>query len=363
MKNKKTSALKSTAKHSRSKHTLGNPPGTIRYMGNREGEPLRISITDYKKNYIKTEQVPSVEDVFQYKDTDTVSLIDIQGLNQEEEIEKLGKYFQINPLVLEDLVNTRQRPKVDEYEDYIFCVFKSVSLSPANRIVTEHVAIILFENSVLLFQEIANPVFDGVRKRILSEHGRIRYRECDYLYFALIDSIIDQYFVVLEELTDHIEQLEYQVYNSPKSSIVNDIQTIRKEIIDLRNNVLPVREISARLVNIEHKLIGEDTKLFLGDVNDHSIQIHDTLEMLREMSTSLMEMYMGTVTIKMNEIMKVLTIMTSIFIPLTFITGVYGMNFHHIPGLQSEYGFYAVMGVMLLILIVLVVYFKTKRWI
>ena len=214
-----------------------------------------------------------------------------------------------------------------------------------------------------MFQEVENPVFDGVRRRISSEYGRIRYKECDYLYFALIDAIIDQYFVVLEDITDRIEFLENQVYNHPKSDIVNEIQNLRKEIIDLRKNVLPVREISARLVNTEHKLIGEDTKLFLGDVHDHSVQIHETLEMLREMSMSLMEMYMSTMTVKMNEIMKVLTIMTSIFIPLTFITGIYGMNFNGIPGLHSEYGFYAVLGLMLLILILLIVYFKSKRWI
>src|SRR5699024_269963 len=157
---------------------------------------------------------------------------------------------------------------------------------------TEHIAIILLKNSVLLFQEMENPVFDGVRRRISSEYGRIRYKECDYLYFALINAIIDQYFVVLEWLTDHIELNDNQIYNYTKLEIVNEIQNLRKEIIDLRKNILPVREISARLVNSEHELIGEDTKLFLGDVQDHSIQIHETLEMLREMSMSLMEMYM-----------------------------------------------------------------------
>jgi magnesium transporter len=363
MKNKQRKTLKTPAKHRRTKHALGNAPGTIRYVGSREVEQQIIRVTDYKENYHSVQEVKAVEQVFQYKDTDTVTLIDIQGLNQEEEIEKLGKHFQINPLVLEDLVNTSQRPKVDEYEDYIFCVFKSVTLSEANRVVIEHVAIILFQDSVLLFQEVENTVFDGVRRRISNEYGRIRYKKCDYLYFALIDSIIDQYFVVLEEITDHIEHLEDQVYNYPKSAIVNEIQDLRKEIIDLRKNVLPVREISARLVNTEHKLIGEDTKLYLGDVHDHSVQIHETLEMLREMSMSLMEMYMSTVTVKMNEIMKVLTIMTSIFIPLTFITGVYGMNFQYLPGLHSEFGFYAAMGIMFLILVTLIVYFKSKRWI
>lgn len=363
MEHKKKNNIKSASKRSRPRHTLGNAPGTIRYMGNREDLLQKISVTDYKENYYHNQSVKTVEDVFKYRDNKTVSLIDIQGINQEKEIEKLGKHFQINPLVLEDLVNTNQRPKVDEYEDYIFCVFKSVSLGENNKVETEHIAIILLKNSVLLFQEMENPVFDGVRRRISSEYGRIRYKECDYLYFALIDAIIDQYFVVLEGLTDHIESLENQIYNYPKSEIVNEIQNLRKEIIDLRKNILPVREISARLVNSEHELIGEDTKLFLGDVQDHSIQIHETLEMLREMSMSLMEMYMSTMTIKMNEIMKVLSIMTSIFIPLTFITGVYGMNFHKIPGLDSDYGFYAVLGLMLIILILLIFFFKRKRWI
>lgn len=332
-------------------------------MGNRVDDSQHISVTDYKDNYADIQFFTSIEKVFQYRDSDTVSLIDIQGLNKEKEIEKLGMYFQINPLVLEDLVNTNQRPKVDEYEDYIFCVLKSIALNDSNKVITEHVAIILCRNAVLLFQEVENPVFDGLRRRILSKHGRIRYRECDYLYFALIDAIIDQYFVVLDEITDRIEYLEEQLYSHPSPRLVNEIQNLRKEIIDLRKNILPVREISARLVNTEHQLIGDDTKLFLGDVHDHSVQIHETLEVIREMSMSLMEMYMSTVTIKMNEIMKVLTIMTSIFIPLTFITGIYGMNFHQIPGIQSPYGFYIVSGVMFLILILLLIFFKAKRWI
>lgn len=363
MSSKKRNAIKFRNKHPRSKHTLGNAPGTIRYIGSRDSDEIHINVTDYKDKFYQVDALKSVDQSFRYSGTDTVSLIDIQGLSQEKEIEKLGAHFQINPLVLEDLVNTHQRPKIDEYEDYIFCVFKSAYYDSSDKIRTEHIALILCNGSVLLFQEIQNEVFDGVRSRLSSEYGRIRYRGADYLYFALIDAIIDQYFVVLEALTDRIEELEDQIYSHPKPEIVNEIQQLRKEIIDLRKNVLPVREISARLVNTEHRLIGNDTKLFLGDVQDHSIQIYETLEMLREMSMSLMEMYMSTMTIKMNEIMKVLTIMASIFIPLTFVTGVYGMNFEAIPGLHSEYGFYIVLGLMVLILIFLILYFKSKRWI
>jgi len=341
---------------------VGKAPGTVTYMGLRKDGTYKVSVTDYADDFYQAETLAKVEDAFKFRDTDTVSWINVQGLSNEEEIEKLGKYYNINPLVLEDLVNTNQRPKVDEYDDYVFCVLKMLYLDDNYKLITEHVALILTEHAVLLFQEVEDDVFKGVRERLANKFGRIRTRGADYLFFALIDAIIDQYFVILEELTNQTELLEERVYNNPEQEIASNIQALRKEVLAIRRNVFPVREISNRLVKTDHRLFHPETKLFLSDVNDHSIQIHETIEMLREMSMSLMEMYMSNVSNKMNEVMKVLTIMASIFIPLTFIAGIYGMNFDYMPELHNKYSYFIVLGIMFLILVLMLVYFKRKKW-
>ncbi|MDG3581941.1 MULTISPECIES: magnesium/cobalt transporter CorA [Galbibacter] len=362
MKNKKINLKRVIKKPFKTQQKVGKAPGTVTYLGLREDGENKISVTDYSGDFYETKVLENVEETFKFRDTEAISWINVQGLSNVEDIEKLGKYYNINPLVLEDLVNTNQRPKIDEYEDYIFCVLKMLYLDKEGQLVVEHMALILCEHAVLLFQEIEADVFDGVRERLANKFGRIRNRGADYLFFALIDSIIDQYFIVLEHLTDKIELLEEKVYNSPEQDVANSIQQIRKEVLGIRKNIFPVKEIASRLVKTEHRLIKEDTKLFLGDVLDHSIQIHETIEMLREMSMSLMEMYMSNVSNKMNEVMKVLTIMASIFIPLTFIAGIYGMNFEYMPELHHRNAYFIVLGIMFLIIIIMLIYFKRKKW-
>lgn len=359
---KKSKPTEKKRRISRANKKIGKAPGTITYLGFREKTDSVIHVISYDDSSFEETYPKSIGDVIEARQNPQTSWIDVVGLTDEKFIEVLGSKLHLNPLLLEDAVNTQQRPKIDEYEDHIFGVFKMLYLSQENNLVNEHVAIVLFENSVLVFQELEEDVFDGVRQRIRTEQSRIRTRGADYLFFALIDALVDHYFLVLEHINAKIEVLEEEVYQNPTPEIAQRIQNLKKEVLRVRRFVFPMRDLVARLVDSESTLISKDTKLFLRDALDHCIEINESLQIYREMSMSLMEMYMSNMSNKMNEVMKVLTIMASIFIPLTFIAGVYGMNFKNMPELETKYGYYFVWGAMVLLFIGMLVYFKKKRW-
>lgn len=341
---------------------MGKAPGTISYLGNKDKTDSVVYATLYDTNDFKEEETIDLEHILDIKASNKTAWINVVGINDEPFIEALGTKFGLNPLVLEDAINTEQRPKIDEYEDYIFGVFRMLYLNQNNEIVGEHVALVLMENTVLVFQEVKDDVFNGVRNRVQSKTGRIRSRGADYLFFALLDAIIDNYFLVLESINERIELLEDEVYNDPKPEVAQDIQELKKEILKIRRWIFPVKELISRLIDSENTLIQKDTKLFLRDALDHTLEINESLQIYREMSMSLMEMYMSNMSNKMNEVMKVLTIMASIFIPLTFVAGVYGMNFDYMPELHMENGYYYVWGLMIVLFIGMLVYFKKKNW-
>ncbi len=349
-------------KRSKIHKKLGKAPGTITYMGDRDNSISTLDVIAYTEDSVDEYSPVNVEKLLEEK-SDEIKWINLIGLSDESFIEKLGKAFNLNPLVLEDAVHTDQRPKIDEYDTYIFGVFKMIYLDAEQQIVVEHVAITLFLKEVLVFQELKEDVFDSVRQRLRGKSGRIRSRGADYLFFALLDAIIDNYFVVLEGINARIELLEEEVYQKPKPKTAHKIQELKKEVLRIRRYIAPVKELIARLIDTEHPLIAKDTKLFLRDLHDHCLEINETLQIYREMVMSLMEMYMSNVSNKMNEVMKVLTVMASIFIPLTFIAGVYGMNFDNMPELHMENGYFVVLGGMFVILIIMLIYFKRKRWI
>ena len=348
--NKKLNFPKRKKKKSRQQNKLGKAPGTISYMGDKERGDSVIYSTTYNADGYETKEFTDLEAFFAEKRTDQTSWINVVGISDEPFIEKLGKHFNLNPLVLEDIVNTEQRPKVDEYDDYIFGIFRMLYISEEEEIVGEHIALVLLENTVLVFQEVKADVFNGLRDRITGKLGRIRTRGADYLFFALLDAIVDNYFLAIENLNNRIEILEEEVYSNPEPVVAKNIQLLKKEVL------------ISRLIDSENPLITKDTKLFLRDVLDHAIEINESLQIYREMSMSLMEMYMSNMSNKMNEVMKVLTIMASIFIPLTFIAGIYGMNFDHMPELHYKYGYYVVWIVMILLFIGMMFYFKKKKW-
>ncbi|QXP54417.1 magnesium/cobalt transporter CorA [Cellulophaga sp. HaHa_2_95] len=351
-----------TKKPSKLHKIMGKAPGTVTYMGQREGAKSVLSVINYDEHTLDIHDVVDLGQIDFHQKSEFTSWIDVVGLSDELFIAQLGKLSQINPLVLEDIVNTQQRPKIDEYENYIFGVFKMLYLNENQEIVSEHLAMVLMESSVIVFQELQDDVFDGLRERIKSKSGRIRTRGADYLFFALLDAVVDNYFVILEHINHRIEMLEDEVYDNPTNDVAHRIQELKKEVLKLRRQIAPVKELVGRLLDSENPLITKDTKLFLRDVQDHCIEINESLQIYREMSMSLMEMYMSNMSNKMNEVMKVLTIMASIFIPLTFIAGVYGMNFDHMPELHSEHGYPIVWGVMIAMFIGMLIYFKRKKW-
>ncbi len=350
-------------KVSRIQHKIGKAPGSITYLGARAGAERTIDIIEYDAEDFMVVSPETLAEIKVHKDSESTSWINIVGLSDEAFVAELGEQFKLSSLLLEDAINTLQRPKLDEYESYIFVVFKMLYIDKDNKLVNEHAAMVLMENTVLFFQELRDDVFDTVRTRLKTKSGRIRTRKADYLFFALLDAVIDNYFVVLEYLGQKIDILEEGVFNDPKPQMANNIQQLKKEVMKVRRCIYPVKEMVNKLIDTENPLITRDTKLFLRDAMDHSIEINESLEIYREMSMSLMEMYMSTISNKMNEVMKVLTIMASIFIPLTFIAGIYGMNFEHMPELQWEFGYFVVWGIMILLFIGMIVYFKRKNWI
>ncbi len=347
---------------SRRHKKLGKAPGSIIYMGNREGQQTRIEKIVFGEDHYEASEVENLPKLNGTGLEGTTEWINVIGVSDEALMDALGRKIGLNSLVVEDITNTEQRPKVDEYPDHIFGVFKMLYLNPEGAVVKEHMAIVLTQNRVYLFQEVEHDVFDGVRKRIEEKSGRIRSRGADYLFFALLDAIIDNYFLVLEATERQIDTLEHEVFDQPTQQTAYQIQQLRREIISLRGFIVPVKDIVYRLIQTESPLITQDTRLFLKDALDHATEIYETLQIQREMVLSLMEMYMSSVSNRMNEVMKVLTIMASIFIPLSFIAGVYGMNFSYMPELQWEHGYFFVLGLMLALLIGMLVYFRRKGW-
>ena len=342
---------------------LGKAPGSVIYTGNKATEKLFIDVFDYNLEKCTEKELSSVEETFNFKMSDSVTWINLNGLNHVAEIEKLGNHFNLHPLVLEDIVSISQRPKIDEYEDYLFVVLKMLYTDKDDNIVSEQVSFILGKGYVLSFQESEGDVFDAVRERIRQGKGRARGLQADYLLYILMDAVVDHYFTIIETLGDKIEDFEDAIFSGNVSKNVNrDIQDLKREILRIRRAIFPLREVINRIEKHESPLIHPKTKTFYRDIYDHIIQVSENIEIYREMIWSLMDMYMTTISNKMNEVMKVLTIMASIFIPLTFIAGIYGMNFDYIPELHYKYSYFILWGVMIVMFLGMLYYFKRKKW-
>jgi magnesium transporter len=343
--------------------SIGHAPGMGGYMGEKFRESTDIEIYDYSKDSFEVHKSNRVEDAFKFKTTDQVTWVNVNGLNLSEEISKLGNYYDIHPLVMEDILNTDHRPKVDEYKDYLFVILKMLYFNKDQQFTIEHISLIVGENYVLTFQESEEDIFSFVRERIAKPDSRIRSSKADYLAFALIDTIVDNYFTVIEDFGDKIENLEDQLFDEhPEDSTPKEIQALKREILRIRRSVFPLREVISRLEKSEHPIVEEKTRAFFRDVYDHVIQINENIEIYRDMVWGLMDMYMTTVSNKMNAIMKVLTIIATIFIPLTFVVGVYGMNFDNMPELHHPHGYYVVWGVMIFLFMIMLYYFRRKKW-
>jgi len=342
----------------------GLPPGTLAYVGEKKVENVIITVFDYDSERYEEKELKSIEECFPYKDTPTVTWINMTGIHQVDIMEKIGNHFCIHPLVMEDILNTRQRPKMDDLEDYVYVVLKMLDYNEEDdEIGAEQISIVLGQNFVISFQEKEGDVFEPIRERIRKNKGRIRRTGADYLAYALVDSVVDNYFTILEKIGERIEFLEEELVENPSTQTLQEIHRLKREMIFLRKSVWPLREVISGLERGESSLIKESTGIYLRDVYDHTIQVIDTVETFRDMISGILDVYLSSISNKMNEVMKVLTIIATIFIPLTFLAGVYGMNFRYMPELEWHQGYFAVLFLMVIIGIGLVIYFRKKKWI
>ena len=342
----------------------GLSPGTLIHIGEKKIEKVKITLIDYDLKNLQEKELEHVEESFSFKDEPTDTWLNITGLHDIEIIEKIGINFNIHPLVMEDILNTGQRPKLEDYEDYLYIVFKMLFYDmDENMVKSEQISIILSKNYLISFQEIEGDVFKPLRERIRKGKGRIRKMGSDYLAYALIDATVDQYFMILEKFGEEIESLEEELLVNPTSETYQTIHNMKREMIYLRKNIWPMREIAGGLRKGESDFISDAAGIFFADIYDHVIQIIDTIESFRDILSGMLDLYLSTISNKMNEVMKVLTIIATLFIPLTFIAGVYGMNFKYMPELEWRWGYIGIWILMGLVIISLVYYFKKKKWI
>jgi magnesium transporter len=334
------------------------------FVGEKRSEKVKLSVINYDGANFQEKEVRNVEEAVSIRKKSSVTWLNIDGVHQPEIIEQIGKSFRVHPLVLEDIANTGQRPKMEDFDDYIFVVLRMLRFDETeNQTKTEQVSILLGRDFVVSFQEREGDVFDPIRERLRSNKGKIRKMGADYLAYALIDAVVDNYFMILEKLGETIEEIEGKLITNPTSETLQTLHDLKRELIFLRKSVWPLREVINRLERSESPLINKSTFVYLRDVYDHTIQVMDAVETFRDMLSGMLDIYLSSISNRMNEIMKVLTVIATIFIPLTFIAGIYGMNFRYMPELGQSWGYAAVLIVMLTIALVMVVYFRRKKWI
>jgi magnesium transporter len=329
-------------------------------------EPLPVTLTfiNYENNVpLKERQAPVFNEDMAFVNTTGITWLDIDGVHDASLLESVTAHANLHPLVVEDIHNTYQRPKVEDYDEYLYIVLKMISWDEVTRQAqAEQVSLILGRNHVLSFKENPGDLFDPVCIRIREGKGRIRRSGADYLAYALLDQVVDHYFLVLENLGEGIEDLEEELVTNPDASTLQNIHHLKRELIFLRKSVWPLREAISRLERGESPLFRSDTLVYLRDIYDHTIQVIDTIETFRDMVSGMLDIYLSSISNRMNEVMKVLTIIATIFIPLTFIAGIYGMNFAYMPELQWPWGYFMVWAVMVIIVIGMLIYFKRKGW-
>ena len=318
---------------------------------------------DYDETQFQVRETETLEECYPFKDRPTIIWINIDGIHEIETLEKLGDCFGLHPLTLEDILNTDQRPKIEDYGEYIFIVLKMLYPDDeTGEILAEQVSLVLGKNFVISFQEREGDIFNSVRERIRNGKGRIRKMGADYLVYSLLDSIVDNYFIILEKLGERIELLEEKLITKPVPETINLIHKLKREMIFLRRSVWPLREVIGSIERGESSLIKGSTNIYLRDVYDHTIQVIDTIETFRDILSGMLDIYLSSVSNRLNAVMKVLTIIATIFMPLTFIAGIYGMNFKYMPELDWRFGYPVILLAMVSIGVLMLVSFRKKKW-
>lgn len=341
---------------------IGLPPGTPIYTGHAKEIETEINVIDYNKSeYFERDHVNLK---FKYNEIPEgfVRWVKVTGLATQDILEKLCNSFKLHPLVIEDILNPFQRPKFEDYGDYIFIVLKMINFK-LGKIIVEQVSIILGANFVLSFEEQKSKVFNIIIDRIKIPKGQVRFKGPDYLMYVIIDVVVDNYFLIIEDFGLIIEQIEDVLVYNPKPEVLQQIYDLKREMIEIRKSIWPLRELINRLQREDSKLISDELQLYLRDIYDHIFRITDLMENYREIIFGMLDMYLSSVSNKMNDIMKVLTIISTVFIPLSFLTGFYGMNFQNMPELTNPFSYPILIGVMISIFSIMLIYFRKRKWI
>ncbi len=342
---------------------IGMPPGSMIYVGEQKVEKIKITLTEYDAEGVESCEINSVAEIEPYTDTPKITWVNVCGLHETDFLKQIGEKFNIHPLVLEDILNTETRPKLEITDDYIFIVMKLLSYNSEERTLdSEQVSFLLGKNFVFSFLEKNDSIFNPLKDRITGPAGRLRKSGCDYLFYSLMDIVVDNYYLVLEKTDEEIDLIDDSLINDPDEIEIKEIHGLKRQLISLRRSTWPLRELFTQLIREESKLIKKSTGPFLRDLLDHTIHVTESVDSFRETANTLMETYLSLASNKMNEVMKVLTVIATIFIPLTFIVGIYGMNFQHMPELEWSWAYYAVWGVMIAVVIVMIIYFRKKKW-
>ncbi len=351
--------MKKHTRHSTKK--AGLPPGSLVRYGFDPSVETKIRIIDFSSDGFYENDIHRLEELVPFKREDTITWIDIVGASQIETLDKIGKLFNIHNLVLEDMLNTTHRPKLEDYGEYLFLIMKNIRIQE-DELLIEQISLIIGKNYVISFLENNFNVFEPVRNRLRAGKGKIRKTGADYLGYALIDMIVDNYFIALEHIGEQIELLEESVMLDANPNHIHKIQGLRTDLLFIRKAVWPLREVINSLGRGDSEIFQAETHLYIRDVYDHAIQVIDTVETYREMVSGLMDIYLSSVSNRMNEVMKVLTIISTIFIPLTFLAGLEGMNFKNMPELDWDYGYPAILFIMLIIVLGMIRFFRKKQW-
>ena len=341
----------------------GMPPGSLIHVGEARDFSSRIGVVDYNAEVFEARSVDSIADVLAYKDKKTVTWVNIEGIHDVTVIEALGQNFDVHPLVLEDIMNTHQRPKVEEYDDALFIVIKRPVFDRESlQVDYEQISMLVLDGFIFTFRENVDGLFEPVVRRLRESKGRFRSFGFDYLAYAILDVVVDQFFLFQDSMDLVFEELEDELLTYPTTETLKTIQRIKREMIFVRRGVTPLRDMLAELLRSETPLIQEHTKVYLRDVYDHAIRVTEAMESYRDLIAGMLDIYLSSVSNKLNETMKVLTVFATIFIPLTFITGIYGMNFEYMPELKWRWAYPTLWVTFFVVAGGLLYYFRKKRW-
>lgn len=350
--------------HKKISRKAGLPPGTLVHIGEKKSERVKITVFEYSEEECRERELSALDEYLPTADTSVVTWINIDGLHETNVIETVGKLFNLHPLTLEDIVNTGQYPKIEDYKDYLYIVLKMHSYHGEKKsIESEQISICVCPNVILSFQEEPRrDLFDPLRDRIRKGKGRIRKMDADYLAYSLLDAVVDSYFGILEKIGERISVLEERAMNDPSRRFMQEIHALKRELIFLRKSLWPLREVIRSMERGDSMLINDSVRVYLRDVYDHTIRIIETVEAFRDIMAGILDIYLSSISNRTNAVMKVLTIIATIFMPLTFIAGIYGMNFKYMPELEWRWGYPLILLGMAFLGISMLLYFKKKNW-